>query len=305
MKNTVYYRQAELVLDVLPFMHREPVFALKGGTALNFFVRNLPRLSVDIDLTYLPLTDREQALADISEKLLHISEDMKRAFPIITTTPTCPSDSNYVKRLIVKRKNATIKVEPNLVFRGSVYPPQTLSLCQKAVDLFERAIDIQSLSLADLYGGKICAALDRQHPRDLFDIKLLLENEGLTNEIRKAFIVYLISHKRPIVEILNPRLRDLKDISNLEFKGMTTEDVTLDELVSVRTQLIKVIKQSLTVDERKFILSIKDKNPQWDLIGIDHLKDLPAVKWKLHNINQMDSKKHRQAVRKLSEHLQV
>lgn len=301
----MYYGQAELVLDVLPFINREQVFALKGGTALNYFVRDLPRLSVDIDLTYLPLGSREAALADISEKLLHISEAIKRAFPIITTIPRYLHNSDYVKKLIVNKKDATIKVEPNSVIRGSVYLPHTLSLCRKAKDLFERAIDIQSLSFADLYGGKICAALDRQHPRDLFDIKLLLENEGLSNEIRKAFIVYLISHDRPIVEILNPGLQNLTESFNLEFKGMTTEDVTLDELVSVRTELIKVIKQSLTVDERKFILSIKDKNPQWDLIGIDHMKDLPAVKWKLHNINQMDSKKHRQAVRKLREHLQV
>ncbi len=304
-KNTVYYGQAELVLDVLPFINREPVFAIKGGTALNFFVRNLPRLSVDIDLTYLPLIDREQALDKISEKLLHISEDMKRAFSIITATPTYSNGSNYVKSLIVNRGDTTIKIEPNLVIRGSVYPPQTLSLCQKAVDLFERAIDIQSLSLADLYGGKICAALDRQHSRDLFDIKLLLENEGLTNKIRKAFIVYLISHSRPIVEILNPGLQDLKDNFNLEFKGMTEETVTLDELVSARTTLIKCIKQSLTTDERKFILSMKEMNPKWELIELDHVKDLPAVKWKLRNINRMDTKKHKQAVRKLRDYLQV
>ncbi len=259
MKNTVYYRQAELVLDVLPFIHREPVFALKGGTALNFFVRNLPRLSVDIDLTYLPLTDREQALADISEKLLHISEAIKRAFPIITTIPGYLHNSNYVKNIIVNKKDATIKVEPNLVIRGSVYLPHTLSLCRKAKDLFERAIDIQSLSFADLYGGKICAALDRQHPRDLFDIKLLLENEGLSDEIRKAFIVYLISHKRPIVEILDPGLQNLTNSFNLEFEGMTIETVTLDELISVRSELIKAIKQSLTIDERKFILSVKGR----------------------------------------------
>jgi len=192
-----------------------------------------------------------------------------------------------------------------LVIRGSVYPTQTLSLCRKAKDMFERAIDIQSLSLPDLYGGKICAALDRQHPRDLFDIKLLLENEGLSNEIRKAFVVYLISHNRPMVEILDPGLQNLTEIFNLEFEGMTIETVTLDELVSVRSELIKVIKQSLTIDERKFILSVKNKSPQWELIGIDHVKDLPAVKWKLKNINQMDIKKHREAVKKLRDYLEV
>lgn len=305
MKDTLYYGQAELVLDVLPFIDREEVFALKGGTALNYFVRDLPRLSVDVDLTYLPLTDREHALVDISAKLVRISETIKRAFSVITTTSTFSSGSHYVKSLIVKRKDATIKIEPNLVIRGSVYPSETLSLCQKAEELFERAIDIRSVSLADLYGGKICAALDRQHPRDLFDIKLLLENEGLTNKIRKAFIVYLISHARPIVEILNPNLKNLTSSFDLEFKGMTTQSVTLDELTSVRANLIKLLRQSLTLREREFIVSVKNKNPNWELLGIDHIEDLPAVKWKLLNINRMDLKKHKQALQRLRDYLEI
>lgn len=82
-------------------------------------------------------------------------------------------------------------------------------------------LNVRVLSLEDTYGGKICAALDRQHPRDLFDIKLLLENEGLTEKIKKAFIVYLISHDRPIVEVLNPGLQDIKQIFENEFAGMT------------------------------------------------------------------------------------
>ena len=86
---------------------------------------------------------------------------------------------------------------------------------------------------------------------------------------------------------------------------MTKETITLDDLVSVRSELIKVIKQSLTIDERKFILSVKNKKPQWELIGIDHVKDLPAVKWKLENINRMDITKHKKAVKKLKDYLDV
>ena len=69
-KDTVFFRQAELLLRVLPFVNEEKIFALKGGTAINFFFRDLPRLSIDIDLTYLPINDRETALTDI-EKALH------------------------------------------------------------------------------------------------------------------------------------------------------------------------------------------------------------------------------------------
>ncbi len=67
MKNTIYYQRAELLLRVLPAIATESCFALKGGTAINFFIRDLPRLSVDIDLTYLPIESREQTLLHISE----------------------------------------------------------------------------------------------------------------------------------------------------------------------------------------------------------------------------------------------
>ncbi|MCK7518802.1 MAG: nucleotidyl transferase AbiEii/AbiGii toxin family protein [Ignavibacteriales bacterium] len=76
--------------------------------------------------------------------------------------------------------------------------------------------------LEDLYGGEICT-LDRQHPRDLFDIKLLMENEGLTVGIVKAFVFYLISHDEPIVEVLNPGLQDITKMTETEFAGMSSE----------------------------------------------------------------------------------
>ncbi len=78
MKDTVFFKQAELLLRILPLIYREDVFALKGGTAINFFVRDLPRLSVDIDLTYLPVNDRDFALNEIRRILLLISEGIKR-----------------------------------------------------------------------------------------------------------------------------------------------------------------------------------------------------------------------------------
>lgn len=103
-------------------------------------------------------------------------------------------NSNLVSGLIIRSDNASVKIEPNLVFRGAVYPPEKMILAQSVQDEFEKAVQVQSLSVAEVYAGKICAALDRQHPRGLFNIKLLFENEGLSDKIRKAFIVYLISH---------------------------------------------------------------------------------------------------------------
>lgn len=70
--NEAYREQVRLMLDLLPFIADDSIFALKGGTAINFFVRDMPRLSVDIDLTYLPLEDRAASLAGISAGLARI-----------------------------------------------------------------------------------------------------------------------------------------------------------------------------------------------------------------------------------------
>ena len=305
MRETSYYKQAELALDMLPLVDRHATFALKGGTAINFFVRDLPRLSVDIDLTYLPVTEREPALTDVTELLLTIQSELRGGLLVKTVTPMTVAQTDYLKGLVVARQDATVKIEPNLVIRGSVYPPRRLSLCSEAEELFERAVEMQVLSHADLYGGKICAALDRQHPRDLFDVKLLLESEGFTKEVRKAFVIYLISHPRPMVELLDPHMQDLETVFSLEFAEMTRRPVTVQELVTTREQLVKLIAEGLTEDERRFILSVKEGEPQWALSGVEGIENLPAVQWKLHNIGSMMPAKHKQAVEKLRRHLGI
>jgi hypothetical protein len=178
-------------------------------------------------------------------------------------------------------------------------------LCERAETLFEQSIAISTLSFADIYAGKICAALDRQHPRDLFDIKILLENEGLTDQIRQAFIVYLISHPRPMVELLDPNFIDISKTYESEFRGMTTEDISLKELIQTRATLVRLITETLSLNERRFILSVKQREPQWGLLGIEHIHELPAVKWKLINLEQMNSSKHQEAVKRLREHLDL
>ena len=72
IKDNPYYRQAELLLRILPIVNQEEVFALKGGTAINFFYRDLPRSSVNVDLAYLPLKDRDKSLQEINDRLLKI-----------------------------------------------------------------------------------------------------------------------------------------------------------------------------------------------------------------------------------------
>ena len=305
MKDTVFFKQAELLLRILPLIHKEDVFALKGGTAINFFVRDLPRLSVDIDLTYLPVNDRDYALNEIRSSLLLISEGIKRGIPGTEIIPKRTHGSEVVKGLVVDREGVTVKIEANLVLRGSVYPPKIKTLSKKAQDLFELSLRSRTLSPYDLYAGKICAALDRQHPRDLFDVHLLLKSEGLKPETRKAFVVYLISHPRPMVEILNPQQKNIRDIFEKEFKGMITENITFEALETTRNDLVAILREELTRDEKRFILSMKQGQPIWGFLELEGIKDLPAVKWKLLNILRMDPAKHRKAVHKLRDYLGV
>jgi predicted nucleotidyltransferase component of viral defense system len=302
MQNERYLKQAELLLKVLPHIAREEVFALKGGTAINFFWRDFPRLSVDIDLTYLPIKERELSLVEISDSLTSIQLRLERIFPDIKITQKLKDKKIY--GLILNLDGATVKVEPNTTIRGAVFPIVNKKLCTKAEEKFELSTAVNTLSLEDLYGGKICAALDRQRPRDLFDVKLLMKNEGVTAGIVKAFVFYLISHDRPMVELLNPGLQDISQLFENEFAGMSSEDVKLEDLISVRSDLISKIKTSLTDEQKKFLLSFKNKKPEWKLSGIDGIENYPSVKWKLMNLERMEEKKHAATYEKLKEYLE-
>lgn len=300
-----YFKQANLLLRILPFLAGESDFVLKGGTAINFFVRNFPRLSVDIDITYLLINDRDTALQEISLMLLRYSSYIQKIFPNSKVTEKRLKDSHLIKGLIVVDDNTTVKIEPNSVIRGSVFPPQNLSLTAKTKEIFQKDVTVQTLSTADLYAGKMCAALDRQHPRDLFDITKLLENEGITESIRKAFIVYLLSHPRPIIELLNPNIIDISRMFETEFLGMTDEKITLKTLIDSRNELIKKINISLSKKEKLFILSFKNKKPEWNLLGLENIENLPAIRWKQYNLAKMPEKKHKIALDKLRDLLKV
>ncbi|MFF1015039.1 nucleotidyl transferase AbiEii/AbiGii toxin family protein [Proteus mirabilis] len=302
-RNSIYYKQVQLLIQVLPFVAKQQCFALKGGTAINLFVRDFPRLSVDIDLVYLPMKSRDDALQEICDALDAISSDLKIAFKDIELTEAYRSKRDAL-RLIVARNGVQIKVELSPVLRGTVYEPKLMEVCAAVEDEFGY-VEMPVVDLADLYAGKICAALDRQHPRDLFDVKWLLENEGLTDEIRKALLVYLSSHNRPMVELLSPQFKDITATYEGEFTNMAETDVPLVELEAVRMHLVDLIHQGLTDSEKSFLLSFKNREPDWSLIGLDGVSELPAIKWKQINLANMPNDKHTQALAKLKDVLGV
>jgi predicted nucleotidyltransferase component of viral defense system len=295
-RNSPYYRQVQLLVRLLPIVAQENCFALKGGTAINLFVRDFPRLSVDIDLVYLPLDDREHALRNIRAALSRIAETIRRDLPDSRITATHEETDAF--RLNIARGDTRVKIELSPVLRGSVWPPIAMAVRDKVEEEFGYA-DMAVLALADLYAGKICAALDRQHPRDFFDVKLLLEKEGLTIAIRQTFLVYLISHNRPIAELLAPNRRDFRSIFESDFATMTEIPVTVEELEATREDLIKAIHSGLTEKEKRFLLSFKNREPDWSMLGIDGVEKLPAVRWKMHNLQKIPKDKHEKALKAL------
>lgn len=294
-----YQQQVQLLLQILPLVNAENCFALKGGTAINLFIRDLPRLSIDIDLVYLPLEERATALANITLALDRIAEAIRATLKGASVTAVY-QDKRDALRLLVDRDGVRVKVELSPVLRGTVYEPEQREVSEQVEDLFGYA-EVLVVNMADLYAGKICAALDRQHPRDLFDIHLLLENEGLTEAIRKATLVYMISHQRPIAELLNPHRNAIAHLYQGEFIGMTEANLPLALLEDSRERLIRALHEGLTHNERKFLLTFKNKQPDWSLLGLEGIDRLPAVRWKLQNLQRMKPAVHLEAVEKLQD----
>jgi len=90
----VYRKQVELLIKILPFIAEEDCFALKGWTAINLFVRDMPRLSVDIDLTYLPVLSRSESLDAIDAAMKRIAGRIPKILHLAQVTPTVVQPGN-------------------------------------------------------------------------------------------------------------------------------------------------------------------------------------------------------------------
>ena len=306
MINQSYINQADLLLQVIPHIATEKTLVLKGGTAINLFLRNMPRLSVDIDLTYLPFDDRETALTNISDSLGKIRERITKSIPG-TTVNKHTIKGNDVK-LLVQSQNAQIKVEVNTITRGHLHPVRLLQVNEKVQERFKKFAAIQVVSDAELYGGKICAALDRQHPRDLFDVYLLFQESGYNEDIKNGFIQALVSHMRTMQEVLHPHLLDQRSAFDNQFQGMSDIAFTYEDFEATREELIETVNSSLSDPDRSFLLSFKRGDPNWDLFPVARLKDMPAIQWKLMNIQNLKSSnpvKHTELIHKLESFLKL
>ena len=292
-----FYRQVVLLVELLPLVASEPCFALKGGTAINLFVRDLPRLSVDIDLTYLPIEGREESLSHIDEALHRLGSIIEAALRGSTSLFTGPAGGRATK-FQVQRGRESVRIEVSPVLRGSVHEPALRETSAVVTEQFG-LIRIPVLHPLDVYAGKLCAALDRQHPRDLFDVMLLQQAEGIDRALFDVFLVYLLSGDRPIAEMLAPRFTALSSVFDSEFSGMTLIPVTSENLEHARQKLLADLHALLTDTDKEFLLSVKRGSPKWHLFTHPHAEHLPAVRWKIQNILRMTPQRHRAAIARL------
>jgi predicted nucleotidyltransferase component of viral defense system len=293
-----FTEQVRLLVTLLPSVAKQHCFALKGGTAINLFLRDMPRLSVDIDLAYLPVADRDASLAAIDRALEQISVDIERRIPGARVSVSNLQGTQSRVKLLVRREESVVKIEVTTVLRGSVYPAAQLELTERASQIFGFA-RVPVLSVEDLYAGKICAALDRQHPRDLYDAYWLLCYDGIDERLKNAFLVYLMSHKRPMSELLAPKPQNIERLYQAELEGMTFNPVELDQLQATLPRLVHEIHAAMTDADRHFLLAFKRGASEWRDFVLPEVERLPAIQWKRFNLARMAPIKRRQAIDKL------
>jgi predicted nucleotidyltransferase component of viral defense system len=283
--NQAYTSTVQLLLAIAPAIFETPLFALKGGTALNLFVQDLPRLSVDIDVVFLPHDiDRDDALQAIKDEL---AAAKTRIQSLGFAAEVRQNKAGDEAKMFVSDNTSEVKVEVNYVSRGTVLTPIRSSLTAAAQALFAANIELPMLAIPELYGSKLVAAMDRQHPRDLFDVQQMFDRFGMPPAFVDCFVVYLASHNRPVHEVLFAQLQPLAQVFTSEFVGMTAAPVTLEQLETTRVRLFASLPKALTPAHRNFLLSLVQADPDWSQMPFAHLHELPAIRWKLMNLAKL------------------
>lgn len=278
--NNIYGQKVELLLKILPFVTDEDCFAIHGGTAINLFVKNLYRLSVDIDVTYIPVEDRNTSLKRINEALVRIADRVKRRFRDVRVIPRLD-----ISKITCESRGCQVKIEVNQTKRGLVCGGAVLRpLCEKAQSMFGMEVDARIVSIPQLYGGKISAALSRQHPRDLFDVKQM--DIPLT-DVKEGLIFCLLGSDRPIHESFAPNLIDQHDAMERQFSGMSEIPFTYNDFEATREKLVNDVNSVMTEDDKRFLINFEELTADWENIPYSSFKEYPSVRWKMQNLQKL------------------
>jgi predicted nucleotidyltransferase component of viral defense system len=299
MNNIKYENQVKLLLDIANYINWEKCFALKGGTAINFFYEDMPRISVDIDLVYLPLKERSEAFSEMIHELDNLKNGLNiLGFKVIRDSI---SNNNPIGKIKISNNVSSIKIEPNNVLRGAFLPPEEKSLCRKAQKVFNKDVILTCLAHDELYAGKLTAMLGRQHPRDIFDMMQFIKKYNSVKSLMDLFIAYVLQGNRPFSELLNPNLIDIKELYLNSFIGMTEKEIKLDELLEYRKKIINKVQTNLSDPQKEIILSFMELKPKLELLPFKNLAHFPGIQWKLSNIKKMPEQKRILEINKLKD----
>ena len=276
-------------------MYQIEEFAVHGGTAINMFLKNMIRYSVDIDLTYTPLKKREESLTEINTRLIELKQQIEKTVPGIKIT----HKPNVWKLLCLKDGDA-VKIEVNGTKRGVIGDIEIKSLCPKAQKEFNMGSLARIVPFTQLYGGKISAALSRQHPRDLFDCKYM--DVDSFDAVKNGLMFCLISSDKPVIESLQPNLINQEDALKNQFDGMSDIPFSYDDFENARKDLIAKVNRILTDEDKEFLISFEKGMPEWNKCCAGNLSVFPSVQWKLLNIEKLKAtniEKHKSGIEKL------
>lgn len=293
----IYRRQVALLIRIMPSVFRIKDFAVHGGTAINLFYKNMPRYSVDIDLTYIPITDRRTSIDVINTHLTQLKQMIERTVPGIKVV-----HKPDVLKLQCSYEGAMVKIEVNGTKRGIIGATGDHMLCARAQNEFQMGCKARIVSFSQLYGGKITAALSRQHPRDLFDCKYMeIDN---FKDVKDGFMLCLLGSDKPIIESLRPNSIDQTEALEKQFAGMSDVPFSYTDYEDARINLVKLVNDNLDSADKDFLLSFEVGNPIWNLCCAGDLSAYPSVRWKQQNIiklKEINPQKHLDGINNLRE----
>jgi predicted nucleotidyltransferase component of viral defense system len=288
------------LLDALrshPFLKTR--IALKGGTALNLFASDVPRLSIDIDLNYLGAAKMETMQTDRPKVEQAVQAVCGRLGIEIKRSPVDHAGGKWrLSYIAVSGRTGTLELDVNFMFRTPLWPPEKGD--SRPIGSF-RATQVTVLDVHELAAGKMAALLARSAGRDLFDVREILSRKDLdVTKLRLGFVVY-------------------GGINRKDWRGVSVDDIQADpreidrtllsllraDLVPPKEQIARWTRLlvddcrghvsavlPLAPNEREFIGRLNEKGDiVSELLTGDKamqttIRDHPGLKWKAQNVKK-------------------
>lgn len=284
------------LIEVLKYINTNPILrdalALKGGTAINLTIFNLPRLSVDIDLDYLKNNSKEEMLAERNYISSNITKYMEaNGYQLSPKSKTPHSLDSYVFSYVnAAGMKDNIKIEVNYSLRAHILPTEKRKI--NTLGFFDE-VSVHSLAALEIFGSKIVALLTRAAARDLYDINSMIVS-GLFDEsqwlmLKKCAVFYsAIANERPLLRF---ELDKIDSFTNQKIKTDLLPVIRREEhfdLQSVQKRVKDFLSDSLHLEERDidFLRTFARKEYRPDLLFdnreiIKCIQNHPMVLWKI------------------------